>query len=125
MIFMIFMTVGLVVAIIDTVLSVIMYIHDGGLEIFEAFISGVIAITLAAVLLTCCLEVRINKALIQSHLENPNNYTYTQLAEHNELVTKLRVWQGTIFSFYNDVDLQTIDINSVSQKVVVEPKMEK
>ena len=119
------MTVGLVVAIIDTVLSVIMYIHDGGLEIFEAFISGVIAITLAAVLLTHCLEARINKALIQSHLKNPNNYTYTQLAEHNELVTKLRVWQGTIFSFYNDVDLQTIDINSVSQKVVVEPKMEK
>ena len=122
---MIFMTVGLVVAIIATVLFVIMYIHDGGLEIFGAFISGVMAITLAVVLPTYCLNAKINKALIQSHLENPNNYTYTQLAEHTELATKLRVWQGTIFSFYNDVDLQTIDINSVSQKVVVEPKMEK
>ena len=122
---MIFMTVGLVVAIIATVLFVIMYIYNDGLEIFGAVISGVIAITLAVVLPNCYLEARINKALIQSHLENSTNYTYTQLAEHNELVTKLRVWQGTIFSFYNDVDLQTIDINSVSQKVVVEPKMEK
>ena len=119
------MTIGLVVAIIATVLFAIMYIYNEGLELLGAVISGSTAITLAVLLPYCCVEARINKALIQSHLENPTNYTYTQLAEHNELVTKLGVWQGTIFSFYNDVDLQTIDIDSVSQKVVVEPKMEK
>lgn len=56
---------------------------------------------------------------MQSHLEYPVHYTYIQLAEHNEFVIKAKVWQGTIFSFYNDVDLQTIDIDNVSQKVIV------
>jgi hypothetical protein len=65
------------------------------------------------------IEAKTNKALMKAHLESPSNFTYSQLAEHNELVTKSKVWQGTIFSFYNDVDLQTIDIDNVSQKVRV------
>lgn len=121
---MIFMTIGLVVAVIATVLFIIMYVNNEGWEFIGAVMSGITAITLAFLLPYHCIGARINKALIQSHLENPTNYTYTQLAEHNELVTKLGVWQGTIFSFYNDTNLETIDIDSVSQKVVVEPKKE-
>lgn len=85
-------------------------------------VSLIVAVTLAVCTPVFWNEAKINKALIQAHLENPTNYTYTQLAEHNELVTKLGVWHGTIFSFYNDVDLKTIDVDSISQKVVVENK---
>lgn len=124
---MVFMTIGLIVTAIVTVLCIIMYAYASygftALGAFVgAFVAGLSAIILAVLLPGFWSDARINKALIQSHLENPSNYTYTQLAEHNELVTKLRVWQGTIFSFYNDVDLKTIDIDSVSQKVIVEPK---
>lgn len=84
-----------------------------------AFLSGICLITASVLLAGYGCDAKINKALMQSHLESPTNYTYVQLAEHNELVTKCKVWQGTIFSFYNDVDLQTIDIDNVSQKVIV------
>lgn len=117
---MVFMTITLVVAIIATVVFGVMYVHNDGYELIGAFAAAVLAISLAVILPVSCVEAKTNKALIQSHIENPTNYTYSQLAEHNELVTKLGVWHGTIFSFYNDVDLKTIDIDNMSQKVMVE-----
>lgn len=87
-----------------------------------AFVSIVIAIMLGVCTLCSWADAKENKALIKAHLENPTCYTYTQLAEHNELVTKHKVWQGTIFSFYNDVDLQAINIDNVSQKVIMDSK---
>lgn len=84
---------------------------------------GIVCVVLAAIFVSLGLkfglDAKKDKALIQAHLENPTNYTYSQLADHNEFVTKAKVWQGTIFSFYNDVDLQTIDIDSVGQKVII------
>lgn len=83
---------------------------------------GITALIAVACLVCLGIEAKENKALIQAHLDNPANYTYSQLAEHNELVTKRKVWQGTIFSFYNDTDLQVIDIDNVSQKVIIDSK---
>lgn len=116
------MTIGLVVAIIAAVVFGVMYVHNMGCELLVAVPAGITAVILAVLLPLFCIEAKTNKALMQSHIENPTNYTYSQLAEHNELVTKLGVWHGTIFSFYNDVDLKTIDIDNISQKVIVENK---
>ena len=108
---MVFMIIALVVAVIAIVVFSIMFVHNDDFE----FLVGIFAATVLAVfLLLNCIDAKTNKALMQAHLENPTSYTYSQLAEHNELVTKLRVWQGTIFSFYNDVDLKTIDIDNIS-----------
>ena len=120
---MVFSIIASIVAVIITVLlgfyAVKEYSDIAGLG---AFGLGFTSLILIIFLLAYCAEVRENKALIRSHLENPTNYTYSQLAKHNEFVDKAKVWQGTIFSFYNDVDLQSIDINSVSQKVIIESK---
>lgn len=120
---MVFMIILLVVAIVATVLLGIYAdkeISDGAE--FGAWVSGITAFILVVCLICLGIEAKENKALMQAHLDNPANYTYSQLAEHNELVTKRKVWQGTIFSFYNDADLQVIDIDSVSQKVILDSK---
>lgn len=117
---MTFMIILLVVFIVATVLSLSQ--GDSESVLLAGIISGIIACALAISIPILAVDTKENKALMQAHLENPANYTYSQLAEHNELVTKAKVWQGTIFSFYNDVDLQTIDIDSVSQKVVIDSK---
>lgn len=119
---MIFITIGLIVTVIALIFFGIMTIneYDNGWFAFGGLISTIAVIILAVLLPTFCYEARINKTLIKSHLENPSYYTYAQLAEHNELVTKLKAWQGTIFSFYNDTDLQTIDIDNISAKVDIE-----
>ncbi|MEE3413512.1 MAG: hypothetical protein VZQ58_06510 [Bacteroidales bacterium] len=117
------MIILLVVAIVATVLLGIYAdkeISDGAE--FGAWCSGVIAFVIMVCLICVCIDAKENKALIQAHLDNPTNYTYSQLAEHNEFVTKNKVWQGTIFSFYNDTDLQVIDIDNVSQKVIIDSK---
>ena len=119
---MIFAIIALGVAIIAAVVFGVMYIHNSGCELIGATVAGTAAILLAVYLPVRCIEAKTNKALMQAHLENPTNYTYSQFAEHNALVTKLRVWHGTIFSFYNDVDLKTIDIDNISHKVIVENK---
>lgn len=120
---MIFITILLVVAIVATVLLgfYACKTHSDN-PIVGSIVTGIVTFTMAITLINGCVKAKVDKALIQSQLENPSQYTYTQLAEHNEKVTKLRVWQGTIFSFYNDVDLSNIDIDSVSQKVIVENK---
>lgn len=118
---MVFLIIFSVVATVATVLLGI-YAEKGtsdGAEV-GAWVSGIAAFILVVLLICCGIEAKENKALIQAHLDNPTNYTYSQLAEHNELVTKRKVWQGTIFSFYNDTDLQTIDIDSISQKVIID-----
>lgn len=120
---MVFMIILLVVAIVATVLLGIYAdkeISDGAE--FGAWISGITAFILVVCLVCLGIESKENKALIQAHLDNPANYTYSQLAEHNELITKRKVWQGTIFSFYNDTDLQVIDIDNISQKVIIDSK---
>ena len=117
-----FMIIALVVAVIAAVVFGIMFVENYGCEILVSVMAGFAAIVLAFLLPASCIKAKTNKALMQAHLENPTNYTYSQLAEHNELVAKLRVWHGTIFSFYNDVDLKTIDIDNISQKVMVEGK---
>ena len=117
---MIFMTILLVVATIATVLLGFYSCKTGSdNSILWSIVMGFDVISLAFWLAYNCSKAKVDKALIQSQLENPSQYTYTQLVEHNEKVTKYRVWQGTIFSFYNDVDLSNIDIDSVSQKVMV------
>jgi hypothetical protein len=124
---MVFMVILTVIAVVVAV-GLLLYAFEGDGDVRSVFggvASLVVAITLAICTPVFWNEAKVNKALIQAHLENPTNFTYTQLAEHNELVTKLGVWHGTIFSFYNDVDLKTIDIDSVSQKVLVEQDEEK
>ena len=125
---MVFLIIVIVVTVIASVLCAVWNSHKdwcsagafvgGGISGFMAFMLMVIAISAR-------VDARAEKALMQSHLENPANYTYSQLAEHNEKVAKHRVWQGTIFSFYNDVDLQSIDIDNVSQKVIIDSKENK
>lgn len=120
---MVFFIILSVVAIVATVLLGIYAdkeISDGAE--FGAWMSGITALCIVVCLICLGIEAKENKALIQAHLDNPANYTYSQLAEHNELVTKKKVWQGTIFSFYNDTDLQVIDIDNVSQKVIIDSK---
>lgn len=80
-----------------------------------------VMLTLIIMGVTIIMKVSANKeiALMRSHIENPTAYTYSQLAEHNERVTEIKFLQGTPFSFYNGVDLQLIDIDSVSQKVII------
>ena len=121
---MVFLIIGIVVAVIAAVLCCVWDYHNGwwsGASIGSA-IFGVIAFMLMVIVIHAGLDAKAEKALMQAQLENPSNYTYSQLAEHNEKVAKYRVWQGTIFSFYNDVDLQTIDIDNVSQKVIIDSK---
>ena len=120
---MVFMIILLVVTIVATVLLGIYAAKESsdGAE-FGAWSSGIIAFIIVVCIICLGIEAKENKALIQAHLDNPTNYTYSQLAEHNELVTKKKVWQGTIFSFYNDTDLQVIDIDNISQKVIVDSK---
>ena len=116
---MVFMIILLVVAIVAAVLDIYIdkEISDGG-----AGFSVITAFILAVCLICLSIEAKENKALIQAHLDNPTSYTYSQLAEHNELVTKKKVWQGTIFSFYNATDLQVIDIANISQTVIIDSK---
>ena len=120
---MVFMIIFSIVATVATVLLGIYAEKEtsDGAE-FGAWCSGITAFILVVTLICVCIDAKTNKALMQSHLDNPANYTYSQLAEHNEFVTKAKVWQGTIFSFYNDTDLQVIDIDNVSQKVIVDSK---
>lgn len=120
---MVFMTI---VVIIFTVLTVLFGLYAAkkysDVAAFTSATTGCIAFGFLVAVLIYGAEAKQNKALMQAHLEKPTNYIYSQFAEHNELVTKAKVWQGTIFSFYNDVDLQTIDIDSISQKVIVDSK---
>lgn len=123
---MTFFIIGIVVAVIAAVLCGVWlpkkdWCSDDG-AILGAVTSGSIAIILIALVIIFGIDAKTNKALMQSHLDNPTNYTYSQLAEHNEKVAKSRAWQGTIFSFYNDTDLQVIDIDNVSQKVIIDSK---
>lgn len=117
---MVFMVILAVVAFIASVLlgwyaeKECSDFATGGCVLF-----GLTAVTFLVLLVIFSCDARVNKALMQNYIEKPSNYTYEQLAEHNKFVTKSKVWQGTIFSFYNDVDLQTIDIDSVSQKVII------
>ena len=120
---MVFMIILLVVAIVATVLLGLYYAKkDSDCAEFGAWVSGITAFILVVTLICVWIDAKTNKALIQAHLDNPTNYTYSQLAEHNEFVTKAKVWQGTIFSFYNDTDLQVIDIDNVGQKVIIDSK---
>ena len=125
---MVFLIIGIVVTLIAAVLCVVWNAHEDwcseGAFVGSA-ISGFIAFMLMVIVICVGVEAKTEKALMQAHLENPANYTYSQLAEHNEKVAKYRVWQGTIFSFYNDVDLQIIDIDSISQKVIIDSKENK
>lgn len=119
------MTIGIVVAVIAAVFFGVWNYHKGwrlDWATSGSVISGFIAGMLMLIVICVGIDAKENKALMKAHLENPSNFTYSQLAEHNELVTKSKVWQGTIFSFYNDVELQTIDIDSVSQKVTIDSK---
>lgn len=118
---MVFFIILSVVAIVATVLLGI-YAKKGTSDDAEvgAWVSGITAFILVVCLVCLGIEAKENKALIQARLDNPTNYTYSQLAEHNEFVTKRKVWQGTIFSFYNDTDLQVIDIDNISQKVIMQ-----
>ena len=86
---------------------------------FFAWVTFIVAAALSIFLAAECSIAHTNKTKYQSHLENPTQYTYEQLAEHNEEVTKHRAWQGTIFSFYNGVDLSNVDIDNVSHKAIV------
>ena len=117
---MIFMVIFSFITIVLLVLSI-------RLECDESYIALSTILCAVVIFLTIFFKVNAKKdmAIMRSHLENPTYYTYSQLAEHNEHVAELKFWQGTIFSFYNGEDLQAIDIDSVSNKVVVEPKMKK
>ena len=120
---MVFLIIVIAVAVIAAVLCSVWNYHEGWRSdraICGSFISWCIVMILMTILVCFGIDAKEEKALMQSHLENPTDYTYGQLAEHNEKVAKYRAWQGTIFSFYNDVDLQIIDINSVSQKVIID-----
>ena len=121
---MVFSIIVIVVAVIAAVLCVWNYHKDLCSEgaLAGSIISGFIAFMLMAIVITVGLDAKFEEALMKADLENPDNYTYSQLAKHNEKVAKCRVWQGTIFSFYNDVDLQIIDIDNVSQKVIIDSK---
>lgn len=118
---MVFGIIGSIVAVIATILFAFYYVKKDSCDaLVGAFVSGVISICAIGLLFGCLADAKQNKAFIQSIHDNPTNYTYSQIAEYNEFATKSRVWQGTIFSFYNDTDLHTINIDSVSQKVIVE-----
>lgn len=120
---MIFMTISVIIFVVAALLLGIYYVNTyADWAKIGAALSGCLVVVFIVLLSCFGVESKTNKALMQAHLEKPTIYTYSQLAEHNELVTKLKVWQGTIFSFYNDVDLQTIDIDNISQKVMIEPK---
>lgn len=122
------MIIGIVMAVIAAVLCVVWNYHECWFSYWAecvSIISGIIAGMLMLVFIGFWVDAKTNKALMKAHLENPSNFTYSQLAEHNELVTKSKVWQGTIFSFYNDVELQTIDIDNISQKVTIDSKENK
>lgn len=122
---MVFLTIVIVVAVIAAVLCIVWNAHEDWCSegaFIGGIISGFIAFMLMVIVILVGVDAKTEKALMQAQLENPANYTYSQLAEHNEKVTKYRVWQGTIFSFYNDVDLQIIDIDNVSQKVIIDSK---
>lgn len=116
----------IIAIIVFTVSAVLCILHEANNYSDAALIGGILTGSIAFGLLVGVIVLGVsakqNKALMKAHLENPTYYTYSQIAEHNELVTKAKVFQGTIFSFYNDVDLQTIDIDNVSQKVIIEPK---
>lgn len=123
---MIFCIILLVVAIAATVLFGVSATKTYGdtkeCLSFFAWVMLIIAATLSIFLSFECSKSHVNKTKYQSHLENPTQYTYEQLAEHNEEVTGHRAWQGTIFSFYNGVDLSNVDIDNVSHKVIVGDK---
>ena len=122
---MVFLTIVIVVAVIAAVLCIVWNAHEDWCSegaFIGGIISGFIAFMLTVIVILVGVDAKTEKALMQAQLENPANYTYSQLAEHNEKVTKYRIWQGTIFSFYNDVDLQIIDIDNVSQKVIIDSK---
>lgn len=122
---MVFLTIVIVVAVIAAVLCIVWNAHEDWCSegaFIGGIISGFIAFMLMVIVILVGVDAKTEKALMQAQLENPANYTYSQLAEHNEKVTKYRIWQGTIFSFYNDVDLQIIDIDNVSQKVIIDSK---
>ena len=125
---MVFMIIEIVMAVIAVVLFGVVNYHKGwrlDWATLGSAISGAIACMLMLILICAGIDAKENKSLMKAHLENPSNFTYSQLAEHNEFVTKSKVWQGTIFSFYNDVELQTIDIDNVSQKVTIDSKEKK
>ena len=117
---MIFMTILSVVLVALTVLAIWAKCDEESVFFYVIICALCICFTIGFK-----VDAKKDMAIMRSHIENPTYYTYSQLAEHNEHVAKLKFWQGTIFSFYNGEDLETIDIDSVSQKVVVEPKMEK
>lgn len=118
---MIFMFILFVIFVITTVLLGVYYYKEYSYNaLLLSLMSGVAAVVLLICIIWFGVEAKQNKALIRAHLDNPSNYTYSQLAIHNELITKLRVWHGTIFSFYNDTELQIIDIDNISQKVIID-----
>ena len=122
---MLFSIIVIVVAVIAAVFCGVWNYHKDSCSegaFVGSAISGFIALMLMVIVICVGVDAREEKALMKAHLENPTNYTFSQLAEHNEKVTRYRVWQGTIFSFYNDVDLQIIDIDNISQKVIIDSK---
>ena len=119
---MIFFIILLVVAIAATVLFGTLWDNDKLDDSTGEFLVAVFFfffLAIAGALIGLGITAHTNKTKYQSHLENPTQYTYEQLAEHNEEVTEHRAWQGTIFSFYNGVDLSNVDIDNVSHKVIV------
>lgn len=120
------MVFSIILSGVFTVFTVLLVLYSINAIDNEAFscaaVTAFIAIGIAVIAFVFGLDAKANKALINAHINNPTRYTYEQLASHNELVTKLSVWHGTIFSFYNDTNLQTIDIDNVSQKIIVGTK---
>lgn len=120
---MVFSIIAIIVSVVIATLLLVYSLNEGSvLALMVSIVFGYSSVLIAGVMVTKYAESRAYKALIQSHLENPTYYTYSQLAEHNSFVAATKVWQGTIFSFYNDVDLESIDIDSISQKVIIENK---
>ena len=70
---------------------------------------------------TFCLLMVGRKANISSYYEakqHPEYFSNTQRIEDNEVIAKIKAYQGTIFSFYNDIDFEYFEIED-GNKVII------
>lgn len=61
---------------------------------------------------------RNNIVSYNEHKQNPQYFTNEDFKEDNKVISRIKAFQGTIFSFYNGVNFEYFDIED-GEKIIV------